>query len=123
MTTPTHRAVSPRGRQRATGHSAVSGSAVIPGRCAASSPESRASGSGPSDHPGMTTASSLQRLVDLGLEHAIDIVGRDRADELVDNGSIAADDERLRHTIDAPLDRGAAVAVDADHAERIAVAA
>src|SRR6185312_6625248 len=26
---------------------------VIPGRCAASSPESRDSGSGPSDHPGM----------------------------------------------------------------------
>src|SRR2546429_5863407 len=29
-------------------------SAVIPGRCAASNPESRDSGSGPSDHPGMT---------------------------------------------------------------------
>src|SRR5258708_15708162 len=28
---------------------------VIPGRCKASSPESRDSGSGPSDHPGMTT--------------------------------------------------------------------
>src|ERR1700691_3130897 len=27
---------------------------VIPGRCAASIPESRDSGSGPSDHPGMT---------------------------------------------------------------------
>ena len=27
---------------------------VIPGRCAASNPESRDSGSGPSDHPGMT---------------------------------------------------------------------
>src|SRR5258705_8923482 len=30
------------------------GEAVIPGRCAASNPESRDSGSGPSDHPGMT---------------------------------------------------------------------
>src|SRR5262249_32065308 len=30
-------------------------SAVIPGRCEASNPESRDSGSGPSDHPGMTT--------------------------------------------------------------------
>ena len=29
-------------------------SAVIPGRCEASNPESRDSGSGPSDHPGMT---------------------------------------------------------------------
>jgi hypothetical protein len=28
--------------------------AVIPGRCAASSPESRDSGFGPSDRPGMT---------------------------------------------------------------------
>jgi hypothetical protein len=28
--------------------------AVIPGRCKASNPESRDSGSGPSDHPGMT---------------------------------------------------------------------
>jgi hypothetical protein len=27
---------------------------VIPGRCEASNPESRDSGSGPSDHPGMT---------------------------------------------------------------------
>jgi hypothetical protein len=30
--------------------------AVIPGRCEASSPESRDSGSGPSDHPGMTAS-------------------------------------------------------------------
>src|SRR5580692_2304083 len=29
-------------------------SAVIPGRCVAPNPESRDSGSGPSDHPGMT---------------------------------------------------------------------
>src|SRR6185312_17491942 len=36
---------------------------VIPGRCEASNPESRDSGSGPSDHPGMTK--SLRDLVDL----------------------------------------------------------
>ena len=33
---------------------------VIPGRCEASNPESRDSGSGPADHPGMTV-SGLQR--------------------------------------------------------------
>ena len=33
-------------------------SPVIPGRCEASNPESRDSGSGPSDHPGMTVISS-----------------------------------------------------------------
>src|SRR5205085_863181 len=40
--------------------------AVIPGRCEASNPESRDSGSGPSDHPGMTTSLVLQYL-----EHAV----------------------------------------------------
>ena len=64
-----------------------------------------------------------QRLVDLGLEHGVDIVRRDRADQLVDDGAVAPDDEGFRHAIDAPFDRGAAVAVDADNAERIAVAA
>src|SRR3954471_19747622 len=65
----------------------------------------------------------LQRLLDLDLEHAIDILRRHRADQLVDDGAIASDDERLRHAVNAPLDRGAAVAVDADDAEGIAVAA
>src|SRR6202035_3662759 len=37
--------------------------AVIPGRCEASNPESRDSGSGPSDHPGMTIPRS-QHLLD-----------------------------------------------------------
>src|SRR5260370_28206179 len=41
---------------------------VIPGRCEASNPESRDSGSGPSDHPGMTWPGSLA-LPDL--EHAV----------------------------------------------------
>src|SRR3954463_143679 len=33
---------------------------VIPGRCEASNPESRDSGSGPSDHPGMTKEENLR---------------------------------------------------------------
>src|ERR1700676_969727 len=65
----------------------------------------------------------LQRLVDLDLEHAVEIIRRHRADHLVDDGAGAPDHERLRHAIDPPFDRGAAVAVDADGAERIAVAA
>src|SRR5437879_13850673 len=71
----------------------------------------------------MTTMSSLQRLVDLGFEHSIDIFRGDRPDQLVDDRSLAPDDKRLGHPINAPFDRGAAVAVDADNAERIAVAA
>src|SRR5882724_6939340 len=35
-------------------HGLMTIGAVIPGRCEASNPESRDSGSGPSDHPGMT---------------------------------------------------------------------
>src|SRR5713226_2145667 len=65
----------------------------------------------------------LQRLVDLDLEHAVDVVGRDRADHLVDNGAFAPDHKGFRYAIDAPFDGGAAVAVGADDAERIAVAA
>src|ERR1700712_816506 len=79
--------------------------------------------SGPSDHPGMTTTTSLQRLLDLGLEHGIHILRRQRADHLVDDGAFAADHEGLRHAVDPPFDRGAAVAVDADNAERVAIAA
>src|SRR3954471_5588561 len=75
--------------------------------------------------PGMTVPSGrrLQRLLDLGLEHAVDILRRHRADQLVDNGAVAADHEGFRHAVDAPFDRGAAVGVDPDHAERVAVAA
>src|SRR5664279_2884584 len=98
---------------------------VIPGRCGASNPESRDSGFIAARCPGMTDAlrSRLQRLVDLDLEHGVDIFRSHRADHLVDDGAFAADDEGLGHAIDAPFDRGAAVAVDADHAVRIAVAA
>src|SRR5882757_6827495 len=74
---------------------------------------------------GMTTRlfARLQRLLDLGLEHAVDVVRRHRADQLVDDCAFAPDHKRLWHAVDAPFDRGAAVAVDADDAERIAVAA
>src|SRR4051812_34649649 len=37
--------------------------AVIPGRCEASNPEGRDSGSGPSDHPGMTVCLHPARIV------------------------------------------------------------
>src|SRR5664279_4284087 len=97
---------------------------VIPGRCGASNPESRDSGFIAARCPGMTDAlrSRLQCLVDLDLEHGVDIVRRHRADHLVDDGAFAADDEGLGHAIDAPFDRGAAVAVDADDAVGVAVA-
>src|SRR6267378_5933431 len=67
--------------------------------------------------------SRLQRFFDFDLEDGVDVVGGDRADHLVDNGAFATDHEGLRHAIDTPFDRGAAVAIDADNAERIAVAA
>ncbi len=67
--------------------------------------------------------SCRQRLDDLGPELACDVLGRDSADQLVGDAAVASDHERFRHAIDAPLDRGAAVAVDADDVERVAVAA
>src|SRR5258708_7989541 len=65
----------------------------------------------------------IQRLVDLDLQNAVEILRCDRAHHLVGDGAVAADDKSFRHAVDAPFDRGAAVAVDADDAERIAVAA
>src|SRR5260370_7457742 len=44
-----------------TGSAKQSKDSVIPGRCEASRPESRDSGSGPSDHPGMTKNGLLRR--------------------------------------------------------------
>src|SRR5436305_13959880 len=83
--------------------------------------------SGNLEHPGsfhsrlaMTTTSSLQRLVDLGLEPGVEIRRCDRTDQLVDDRAFAADNEGLGHAIDAPFDRGAAGVVDADNVERIA---
>ncbi len=71
----------------------------------------------------LATAPRLQRLLHLRQQHRPVILRRDRADQLVDDGAFRADDERLGHAIDAPLDRGAAVGVGADAAERVAVAA
>src|ERR1700687_890555 len=53
---PLHRHGEPAGRRKARldDSSARKPTTVIPGRCEASNPESRDSGSGPSDHPGMT---------------------------------------------------------------------
>src|SRR6187549_551435 len=65
----------------------------------------------------------LQRLLDRDLENAVEIGRRHRPDQLEDDGAVAADHEGFGHAVDAPFDRAAAVAVDADHAERIAVAA
>jgi hypothetical protein len=48
--------IAPRDREVVFG---IGADTVIPGRCEASNPESRDSGSGPADHPGMT---ALQRL-------------------------------------------------------------
>src|SRR5260221_8031988 len=49
--------IAPRECERVFG---IGADTVIPGRCEASNPESRDSGSGPADHPGMT---ALQRIV------------------------------------------------------------
>src|SRR5260370_31116263 len=86
----------------------------------------RHSGPAPRDASRTDAAASaprLQRLVDLGLKHGVEIRRGDRADQLVDDRAFAADHKRLGHAIDPPFDRGAAVAVDADNAERIAVTA
>src|SRR3954454_13904659 len=67
--------------------------------------------------------SGFQRLVDLGAEHAVEILSRHRADQLERDFAVAADHEGFGYAIDAPFDRAAAVAVTADDVERIAVAA
>src|SRR5438270_13686125 len=67
--------------------------------------------------------SGFQRLVDLGAEHAVEVLRRHRADQLERDSAVAADHERLGYAIDAPFDRAAAVAVDADDFEWIAIAA
>ena len=58
-----------------------------------------------------------------GLSDRVEIIRRDRSDELVGDAAVAADDECFRHAVNAPFDRGAAVAVGAGGGERIAVAA
>src|SRR5215203_5236717 len=64
-----------------------------------------------SPYPFKVSAACRQRLFDLRLEHRFQIFRRDRADQLVGNAAIAADDERLRNAVDAPFDRGAAIGV------------
>src|SRR5262249_24608240 len=64
-----------------------------------------------------------QRLFDGGLDLAGDVLGRDRAHELVGDAAIAADEEGLRHAVDPPIDRRAAIAVGPGGNEWIAVAA
>ena len=69
------------------------------------------------------TESLRKRLLDLRLEDLVEVRLGDRADQLVGNIAVAADDEGFRHAVDAPFHRGAAVAVRARRHERIAVAA
>ena len=61
-------------------------------------------------HPSGALLRLRQRLFDLRLERRLQIVGGDRADQLVGDAAVAADHEGLRHAVDAPVDRGAAVA-------------
>src|SRR3954469_19205593 len=63
-----------------------------------------------------------QCLLDLRLEHAIEVGLGDRADQLVGDIAVAADDEAFRHAVDAPFHRGAAIAVGAGRREWIAIA-
>src|SRR5215813_983151 len=64
-----------------------------------------------------------QGLLDLRLEHRIDVLRRDGADELVGDAAVAPDQEGLRDPVYAPVDGGAAVLVGADHGKGIAVTA
>ena len=70
----------------------------------------------------MCLRSGLQGLLDLGLQHGADILRGHGPDQLVGDLAVTPDDEGLGHAVDAPFDRGAAVAVGADDAERVAVA-
>src|SRR5262249_58454596 len=80
------------------------------------------------DHKAPRPASSrgrraLQRLLDLRLDQGLEVLLRDRADQLVDDARIAIDEKILRHPVHAPLDGSAAVEVGAGGRKRIAVAA
>ena len=70
-----------------------------------------------------STALRASALSIAGISALLQILRRDRPDQLVGDAAVAADHERFRHAIDAPFDRGAAVGVGADRGERIAVAA
>src|SRR4051794_33400337 len=64
-----------------------------------------------------------ERLLDLRFEHGLEVLRRDRADELERDAPVAPDQEGLGDAVDAPVDGGTAVLVGADERERIAVAA
>src|ERR1700729_2653864 len=83
----------------------------------------RAATSPPSGRGERKLGPRAERPLDLRLKHGIDIFRRHRADQFVQNRAVAPDDKSFGHAIDAPFDRGAAIAVDADDAERVAVAA
>src|SRR5580700_2941826 len=53
----------------------------------------------------------IHRLQDLGLDLALKGRSSDRPDELEDQLSVALDDERLGHAVNAPVDAGAVVPV------------
>src|SRR5258706_13334072 len=72
------------------------------------------------DAPGLRAAG--QRFLDLGLDDLFQVLRRDRPDHLVGDLAVAADDESLRHAVDAPFDCGAAADVRARGDEGIAVA-
>ena len=71
---------------------------------------------------GPAEAAAASALSISGSSALVEILGRDRPDQLVGDAAVAADHEGLRHAIDAPVDRGAAVCVGAGGGERIAVA-
>src|SRR6187455_2821439 len=49
-----------------------------------------------------------------------EILGRQGSDMLVADGAVGADDEGFGDTVDAPVDGGAAVRIDADGGVRVA---
>src|SRR5947209_9666672 len=64
-----------------------------------------------------------ERLLDLGLQHAFEVGLGDRPDQFVGDVAVAPDQESLRHAVDAPFYRGAAITVGAGGSEWITVAA
>src|SRR5689334_22323458 len=72
---------------------------------------------------GERSRSRRECLIDLRAQNGLEILWRDRANELKGNARIAADDEGFRYAIDAPFDRRAAVLVGASRREWIAIAA
>src|SRR5438876_9996702 len=54
---------------------------------------------------------SVERLLDLALQHTVDIVWCDRSDQLERDSAVASNNECFRHAVDAPFDRGAAIGV------------